>query len=39
MDQVGVGSGADDKAGLVELKDVAQKFKVRACVAKTQSHT
>ncbi|CBN74878.1 conserved unknown protein [Ectocarpus siliculosus] len=27
MDQVGVGSGADDKAGLVELKDVAQKFK------------
>ncbi|CAM9092949.1 unnamed protein product [Ectocarpus sp. 4 AP-2014] len=27
MDQVGVGSGANDKAGLVELKDVAQKFK------------
>ncbi|CAM9761315.1 unnamed protein product [Ectocarpus sp. 12 AP-2014] len=27
MDQVGVGSGAEEKAGLVELKDVAQKFK------------
>ncbi|CAM9771798.1 unnamed protein product [Ectocarpus fasciculatus] len=27
MDQVGVGSSTGDKAGLVELKDVAQKFK------------
>lgn len=38
MDQVGVGSGTDDKAGLVELKDVAQKFKVRACVAGAELH-